>query len=138
MGRTVIVATPGATTERATLTWGAQCEARIDPKRSGVNVVCCKRQSEQERAKYEPVSVVAPPDGPSAGQRVDFERANVVTLKTKHKNNCLSDWHYESGVAFGVTEALAEFSSDMSFSKENDPDETCQTEWHLTNTPTGK
>lgn len=124
-GRIIIPATPGATTERATLTWGAQCEARIDPKRTGVNVVCCSNREREMERETTPQRITQA-DEPE--NWLDVARATKMKLRNKHKNECISDWDQMSGVAFGTSEALAEFTADMSFSEENDPDETCEHE----------
>lgn len=139
--RTIIATTPGATKERATLTWGATSDAKITPARSGTNVECCSRQaiqSDHKDSDFEPVALLAPSGGPSDGERIDFQRANKLKFKEKEKNSCAADWDQMSGVAFGTSEALAEFEMDMEFAGDNSTDTSCGGEWHLHNTPDGK
>lgn len=139
--RTIIPATPSATNERAHLTWGATSDAKITPARDGINVECCKKtikQTDHKDSDFEDVSVQAPAGGPSAGQSVSFQRANKLKFDSKHENECIADWDQMSGVAFGTSEALAEFEADMGFANDGGTDETCKMEWTLTNTPNGK
>jgi O-succinylbenzoate synthase len=139
--RTIIAATPGATKDRAHLTWGVTSDAKITRTREGFNVECCKKtikQTDHKNSDFENVTIEAPAGGPSDGQKVEFQRANKLAFDSKHTNSCISDWDQMSGVAFGVSEALAEFEADMSFAGDGTTDETCKMEWSLTNTPTGR
>jgi hypothetical protein len=141
LGRIRIAATPGATKERARLTWGSTSDGKITPARSGTNVECCKRSSKQSDHKdsdFEDVAVVAPDGGPSAGQRVDFQRANKLKFKQREESSCISDWDQMSGVALGTSEALAEFEADMAFAGDNSTSSECGVSWSLHNTPDGK
>jgi hypothetical protein len=142
LGRIRIAATPGATRERSTLTWGATSDAKITPARTGTNVECCKRTTAQLDHKdpndFSNVGVQAPIDSPSAGQRVDFQRADILKFKQHDTNSCAADWEQMSGVAFGTTQALAEFEGDMEFAGDDSTSSDCGGEWHLNNTIDGK
>lgn len=125
LGRTIIATTPGATKERASLTWGATSDAKITPARSGTNVECCSNKETEFRRETN-VLRITQADEPQ--NYVDVARATKMTLNNKHKNECASDWDQVSGVAFGTSEALSEFTMDMAFADENTTDEQCKHE----------
>jgi hypothetical protein len=125
LGRTIIASTPGATKERATLTWGATSDGKIVPARSGTNVECCSsKETEFERE----TNVLRITQDNEPENWVDVARASKMKLNNKHKNECASEWDQMSGVAFGTSEALAEFEMDMEFAGDNTTDEQCKHE----------
>jgi hypothetical protein len=125
LGRTIIASTPGATKERATLTWGTTSEGKVVPARSGTNVECCSsKETEFERETN--VLRITQSDEPQ--NYIDVARATKMKLHNKHKNECASEWDQLSGVAFGTNEALAEFEADMEFAGDSETDDQCKHE----------
>jgi hypothetical protein len=51
-----------------------------------------------------------------------------MKLNNKHENKCASDWEQMSGVAFAVSDVLADFEGDMAFAGDNTTDEQCKHE----------
>jgi len=125
LGRARIVATPSATKERAHLTWGATSDAKITPSREGINVECCSNK-ETEFERETNVLRITQSDEPA--NYVDVARASKMKLNNKHENKCASDWEQMSGVAFAVSDVLADFEGDMAFAGDNTTDETCKHE----------
>lgn len=131
-GAIIIPATPAATRERATLTWGAK--ATMPPVQitgGGVNVKCCDEGLTEQTRETETVRITQPgrPEN-----YIDVARANKVILKKEEKDKCAGDWSQMSHVAQQIDAAFASLASQMDFDVPSD--KNCQATWNLKNNTT--
>jgi hypothetical protein len=129
-GAVIIPSTPSAPTEKATLTWGATGTL---PTAKGINVqvVCCKEGSTEQKRNSAIIRIYQDGDT-SSSNYVDVARPMNVGLNKKETNSC-ADWDQFSGVGLEVTDALAEFASEISSGTTagNDQPSQCQVTWNL-------
>jgi hypothetical protein len=109
-GQVVIPATPAASRERATLTWGAQSTMPARQDGVGFQVVCCNEDLDEQSRESDTVRITDPTN---SANYVDVARPRTVKLKKQGKNNCGDDWDQISGVAQAVDSSLAEFAGDI-------------------------
>lgn len=136
-GRIIIPATPGSTTQRARITWGAKSTNVPTPEVSNdFQVICCSEQLHELERTVEIVRIEGPPpdDGPSY---VDVARSNTVKLRKQMKNNqCDSPLDTYLGAEFGLDDS-GDTSIDLGFAGTEKPGEKCGAIWHLSNNTAG-
>lgn len=84
-GRTAIAKTPGATRERATLTWGAK--ATLPDISGAVQTACCKEELDELDRETETVRIFQNNDS-SSDNWVDVERAKKLHLSKTEQKTC--------------------------------------------------
>ena len=123
----LIPSAPGASNQRATITWGA--DATIpEPKGIGFNVVCCKEQLDEQSRQSDTVQIPIQDDA----NYVEVQRPNTVSLNKKENNTCGDDWDQFSGVG---AEISADFASlgEAIHSGTTSTGGNCQAQWKLKN-----
>lgn len=88
-GKIIIAKTPGATTARATITWGSKT-TNLPAATGGVTVQCCSDSLDEQERTGETVRIFGnddPGDG-SGPSFVDVFRANTVKLNKQSVDNC--------------------------------------------------
>jgi hypothetical protein len=82
-GATIVASTPGATRERATLTWGAK--ATLPLPSVSVQMSCCKDDLNETKRDGE-VTRITQQD--NADNFIDVFRSNKLYLDAKHDDKC--------------------------------------------------
>ncbi len=131
LGKTIIPSTPGSTTARATLTWGADATMpTVVP--AGTNVSCCNEQLGETSRETENVRII----GNKPENWIDVARSKSVKLKKETKSNCAGDWDQFSGVAAEISSTMAGLSSAIHASDSafgTGTDGNCDVKWELNN-----
>src|SRR5215471_13577937 len=105
-GKIIIPATPGATNQRARITWGAKSTNIPDPTVSDdFSVVCCSDQLHELEREVEVVSIpIQDPEG--AAPHVEVARSKTVKLLKQLQNNpCDSPLDTYLGAEFGLDDS---------------------------------
>ena len=119
-GSTIIASTPGATRQRATLTWGAA--GTLPFPQVSVQLACCKDDLKETDRKSNTHRIFQNGDS-SSENWVDVERPYEFALDNQHKDSCNQDSGSQSD--FAPTPFSAGFSADEFGTK------TCKTTWKL-------
>jgi hypothetical protein len=136
-GKIIIPSTPGSSTQRATITWGAKNSA-VPQANKGFNVVCCSEQLEELERQGETVQI------PITQQQVDVGHMEVFRsnqLKLKKKSNdsshpCDSPLDQYLGAEFGLDDT-GDTHIDLGWVGTVDAADQCGVSWKLNNNTTG-
>jgi hypothetical protein len=136
-GKIIIPSTPGNTTQRATITWGAQNS--IPTANKGFNVVCCSEQLDELERQGETVQIPITQAQVDQGHMEVF-RANELRLKKKSNDSshpCDSPLDQYLGAEFGLDDT-GDTSIDLGWAGTPDAEtDQCQARWRLSNNTTG-
>jgi hypothetical protein len=132
-GRIIIPATPGATTQRARITWGAKSTNVPTPQVSDdFQVICCSDQLHELERTVDVVEIPIVQTDDSTG-KVTVARSKTVKLRKEMKNNqCDSPLDTYLGAEFGLDDS-GDTSIDLGFSGTEKPGEKCGAIWNLNN-----
>jgi hypothetical protein len=125
-GQTIIASTPGATRQRATLTWGAA--GTLPFPQVSVQLACCKDDLKETSRDADTIRIFQNNDS-SSENWVDVERPKKMSLDNQHKDTCDQDSGSQSAFA-PSSFAPSGFAPSISGTK------TCKTTWSFNNTST--
>jgi hypothetical protein len=126
-GTTIIATTPGATRERATITWGAQ--ATMPVPSMAVNTACCKEDLNEASREGEVVRITQPGN---SDNYIDVFRANKVHLDKKDDNTC-SPTSVAGQDSFAPTDFSVSGFEPSTFEPTDSGVKQCKTTWILKN-----
>jgi hypothetical protein len=128
-GKIIIPSTPGATTARATITWGATgLIPNAQPQ--GFNVQCCNYQVQEIQRKGQVVRITQPDN---TDNYVDVFRSNELKHKQTQSNKCDSPLDQMLGLEFGLDDT-GDTTIDLGWAGTPDQtDEACGVTWKLNN-----
>jgi hypothetical protein len=133
-GKIIIPSTPGSTTQRATITWGAQ--STIPPANKGFNVVCCSEQLNELERQGETVRIQSQQaDDDTSPSYVDVFRSNKLKLNKKSNDShpCDSPLDQYLGAEFGLDDT-GDATIDLGWAGTPDADTSqCGVTWALNN-----
>jgi hypothetical protein len=135
-GKIIIPATPGSSSQRATITWSAK-NSSLPQANKGFNVQCCSEQLNEIERQGETVQI------PISQQQIDdghmeVFRSNKLKLNKKSNDShpCDSPLDQYLGAEFGLDDT-GDTSIDLGWAGTPDADSQCQTTWALNNNTTG-
>ena len=133
-GKIIIPSTPGATNQRATITWGSQASNVPQPELGkDFTVICCSEELREVNRLGEYVRIYNKDDH---DQFVDVFRARKL-FHTKPKNNpCDSPLDQALGQSFGLDDG-GDMTIDLGFAGTVLPEDKCKVTWNLNNNTTG-
>lgn len=136
LGKIIIPATPGSTTQRARITWGAKSTNVPTPEVSNdFQVICCSEQLHELERTVEVVDIPIELTSEDSG-KVTVARSKTVKLR-KHMNNnkCDSPLDTYLGAEFGLDDS-GDTSIDLGFAGTEKAGEKCGAIWNLNNNTT--
>jgi hypothetical protein len=133
-GKIIIPSTPGATTARATITWGATgLIPNAQPQ--GFNVQCCNYKVEEIERQGEIAQIPIKQEDIDQGHTSVF-RSNTLKHKQTQSNKCDSPLDQMLGLEFGLDDS-GDTSIDLGWAGTPDKDdEACGVTWKLNNNTT--
>ena len=131
-GLTIIAKTPGATRERATLTWGAK--ATLPDLSAATNIACCKENLTETERESETVRIFQGGDS-SSDNWVDVARAKKVSLDKNDDNKCNALSSATQSDSDNTDFTVSGFASDDGFSSDSFV-KKCKSTWTLKNNTT--
>jgi hypothetical protein len=136
-GKVIIPSTPGASTQRATITWGAKNSA-IPQANKGFNVTCCSEQLEELERQGETAQIPISETQQTQGY-VEVFRSNQLKLKKKSNDSshpCDSPLDQYLGAEFGLDDT-GDTTIDLGWAGTPDADtDQCGVTWKLNNNTT--
>jgi hypothetical protein len=123
-GATIIASTPGATRERATLTWGAA--GTLPFPQVSVQLACCKDDLKETSRNANTIPIFQNNDS-SSENWVDVERPFEMSLDNQHSDGCNQDSGSQSAFA------PIPFGQPGSFEPDPANTKTCKTTWKFNN-----
>lgn len=130
-GKIIIPSTPGSSSQRATITWGAKNSA-IPSANKGFNVQCCNEQLDEVERQGETVQIPVSQSEVDTGY-VEVFRSNQLKLKKKANNNpCDSPLDQYLGAEFGLDDT-GDTTIDLGWAGTPDPSDQCNVGWKLNN-----
>jgi hypothetical protein len=136
-GKIVIPSTPGATNQRATITWGSKATNVPVPEQTGdFNVVCCTEHLNEIQREVDIVQIpIQDPEG--ANPHVTVARSKKVILRTPlHSNPCDSPLDQALGAEYGLDDT-GDVTINLGFAGTVKPQEKCGAIWELNNNTSG-
>jgi hypothetical protein len=130
-GKIIIPSTPGSTTQRATITWGAKNSSI--PKAGGFNVQCCSEHLDELERQGETVRITDPNPDSTDASYIDVFRSNQLKLNKKANNNpCDSPLDQYLGAEFGLDDT-GDTTIDLGWAGTPDAGDQCGVSWKLNN-----
>jgi hypothetical protein len=130
-GKIIIPSTPGATTARATITWGATgLIPNAQPQ--GSNVQCCNYKVQELERQGEIAQIPIKQEDIDQGHTSVF-RSNTLKLKQQTNNKCDSPLSQALGQEFGLDDT-GDTTINLGWAGTPDQsDEACGVQWKLNN-----
>jgi hypothetical protein len=131
-GKIIIPSTPGSSSQRATITWGAKNSA-IPQANKGFNVVCCSEQLDEVEREGEVVQIPITQAQVDQGHMEVF-RANKLkhNKKSNDSHPCDSPLDQYLGAEFGLDDT-GDTHIDLGWAGTVDEDSKCHVTWALNN-----
>jgi hypothetical protein len=133
-GKIIIPSTPGSSSQRATITWGAKNSA-IPQANKGFNVVCCSEKLNEIERQGEWVKIEQ--DGEPENFVWVFRAYQLKhTKKSNDSHPCDSPLDQYLGAEFGLDDT-GDTHIDLGWAGTEDPDTHCAVTWELNNNTVG-
>lgn len=125
-GKIIIAKTPGATTARATITWGSKT-TNLPAATGGVTVQCCSDQLDEQERTGDTLRIT----GNDGESYIDVFRASSLKLNKKSADTC----------SWGPIDQYltAEYAPFLGLTPDDpaEADTNCTAKWNLNNNTTG-